>query len=128
MSSNTDTDDARLSDIQKSVHEIHADVRGLERRIDKTDARVSDIERQVIQATANQSAVEAVMGSENRRLTDKIELVHDAVDRVDSKFGEHIRREDADRRAMLSGIWSLAIAVVTAILGAGWWLVTKAPQ
>ena len=94
--------------------------------IDKADARVSDIERQVIQATANQSAVEAVMGSENRRLTDKIELVHDAVDRVDSKFGEHIRREDADRRAMLSGIWSLAIAVVTAILGAGWWLVTKA--
>jgi chromosome segregation ATPase len=119
---NRRVDDARISDIQDSVHEIRSDVRGLERRLERSDDRISDVERGMIETAAAQKALESVMNAENRRLSEKIDGVQCSVNEVHKTFVHHSNMEESDRRTMMRAV----IATFTSLLGAiGWWLFSQ---
>lgn len=111
-------DEARLQDIQESVHEIRADMRGLERRLDKTDLRISDIERETIETQAAQKALEAVMNAEHRRLTDKVELVQGAITDLTSRLTKHMSEVSNDQKQTFRVVVGILFTIVGTL---AWW-------
>ncbi|MBT8147288.1 MAG: hypothetical protein KJN90_10580 [Gammaproteobacteria bacterium] len=116
------SDDARITDIQNSVHEIRADVRGMERRLERSDSRISDVERDVIETAAAQKALESIMNSENGRLSDKIDNIQKSVSDIYNTFVQHTRLEEADRRTMMRAVFATFISFISAI---AWWMFSQ---
>jgi hypothetical protein len=109
-------DDARLSDIQDSVHQIRSDVRGLERRYERSEERISDVERSVIENAAAQKALEQVMNAENQRLTDRIQSVNENVSRVGKSLEDHTSMQRNDFKVAMRLLLSVLFSVLGAIL------------
>lgn len=115
-------DDARIADIQESVHEIRADMRGLERRLDKTDLRISDIERETIETQAAQKALEAVMNAEHRRLTDKVDLVQGSITALAERLAGHMDGVNSDARSTFRVLVGILLTIVGSL---AWWAFQK---
>ena len=105
-------EEARIQDIQESVHEIRADMRGLERRLDKTDLRISDIERETIETQAAQKALEAVMNAEHRRLTDKVELVQGSITDLAARLTRHMSEASNDLKQTFWVVLGILFTIV----------------
>jgi len=119
---NRRADDPRINDIQQSVHEIRTDVRGLERRLERNDGRVSDVERQVIENSAAQRALESIMNSEHRRLSDKIDLIHDSIDKLSSAWRDRTSQDTQDRKSLLKILFTMLTTVIGAV---AWFMFSK---
>jgi hypothetical protein len=104
--------DARLSDIQATVHGIKGAQSAMERRMDRSDTRMSELERSIIEVQAEQRGAEKVMTAEHVRL-------HEKVDGVLNILRSHTEREDQDRRQQIGLQWSTFLALAGAL---AWWV------
>lgn len=108
-------EDARLTDIQESVHHINDSIHHIETRLDRSDERITSVERQVMQNTANQNALELVMNAEHRRLSDKVDLLHGSMSRVDDTLKGFTERETQNARKILFVVLTTLLSVLGCI-------------
>lgn len=103
--------DARLSDIQATVHGIKGAQSAMERRLDRNETRMSEMERSLVEVQAEQRGAEKIMTAEHIRL-------HEKVDGIYQILRDHTEREAADRRSLVLLSWSTFLAVAGAL---AWW-------
>jgi septal ring factor EnvC (AmiA/AmiB activator) len=109
---NRRSDDPRIDDIQRSVHE-------LDRRLLVVETRQEAFEDSMEEAHSHlHSKIDAVRSD----LRDGIGLVHKDVQAGRDDFAAHVKQETEDRRVLMRTLVSLIITVVLAL--AAWALTT----
>lgn len=62
------------------------------------------------------------MNSEHRRLSDKIDLIHDSIDKLSSAWRDRTSQDTQDRKSLLKILFTMLTTVIGAV---AWFMFSK---